>query len=101
MKKRQLLPVLVAAALAALAVRLGPSALQSLRRDLTWRTRRLRQGLRTQLEPRVSIAADMGSQGHRAIVWSGLASEAEGVRSKLPAEFGRTWIVADSGGTRE
>jgi hypothetical protein len=43
----------------------------------------------------------MGSQGHRAIVWSGLASEAEGVRSKLPAEFGRTWIVPDSGGTQE
>lgn len=97
MKKRQLLPVLVAAALAALAVRLGPHALQSLRRDLTWRTRRLRQGLRAQLEPRVSIAADMGIRDHRAIVWSGLASEAEEVRSKLPTEFGRTWIVPERG----
>lgn len=100
MKKHQLLPAVLAALATALAVRLGPSALRSLRRDLTWRTRRFHQGLRAQLEPRVSIAADMGSQGHRAIVWSGLASEAEGVRAKLPAEFGRTWIVADSGGTQ-
>lgn len=97
MKKRQLLPVVLVAVATALIVRLGPGAFQSLRRDLAWRTRRLRQGLRAQIEPRVSIAADMGIRNHRAIVWSGLASEAEEVRSKLPAEFGRTWIVPDSG----
>lgn len=86
----------IAAALGLLAtLRLWPTLARQARRELHWRRGRLARSIRERLEERVSIVADMGRPPHESVIWTGLESEAEAVRGRLPEEFGKTKIVRD------
>ena len=91
-KKRRLIPAVIAVIAAFVLVRLGPTIAGRIASDLRWRSHRVSGAIRGRFDPRVSIVADMGQPPHRVVIWTGFASEAEEVRSKLPGEFGRTWI---------
>jgi hypothetical protein len=95
MRYRRLIPALIAIGTGMLLVRLWPAIIRRGGTELRWRSGRLRTAIRSRIEPRVSIVADMGRPPHQATVWTGFASEAEEVRSQLPAEFGRTRIVPE------
>lgn len=95
MKRRTPLTALLAIGATLMAVRLWPSLSRRAIGEFRWRRSRAGRYLRGRIEGRVSIVADMGRPPHQSIIWSGLASEAEAVRAKLPEEFGHTWVVRE------
>jgi hypothetical protein len=88
-RRRATLTALAIAAVAGLfAIVVAPRASRELRHTRG----RLAVAKRRKVHGEVSIYADMHTPGHVAAVWTGIADEAEAVRERLPASFGRTWI---------
>ena len=83
---------LVAVAIAAIAGVFAIVTAPRASREIRHARARLRDERRRRRHGTASIYADMGTPGHTAAVWTGIADEAEAVRAKLPASFGRTWI---------